>query len=249
MHSQLIKRWLPIILGGLLIFASIGLTIFLAIQTWDRINVHGRAVIINVFPIPTLLYFLLLMTGAILITLTIINWQNNIELFEKGLIQRTARRKKPWIYEDTKRFDIHITQITFGGSMVSIQVRIFFEGADSNRLVIHNRYAQMTELINQLRSLILPKLIDISRQRLQLGEILEFHKTLQAKNGSFSIHGELTPIEEIAFSLENQILKLHKKANPKQVVFKSKIQRIKNLDLLLNLLENPPLSDGYSSPK
>jgi hypothetical protein len=242
-HNQMLKRWVSIILGGLSILTAIGLTIFLAIRTWDRINVHGRAVILSIYPFPTVLYALLLMIGALLISLAIIYWQDGIEVFEKGLVRRTGQRVKSWIYEDTSRFDTHIAQITFAGSLVNTRVKVIFENPGNTCLVIHNRYEQMPELIDHLRTLVLPKLIEKSRQRLLMGEKLVFHKHLQASESGLMINGDLIPYQMAAISVENQVVKLHEKDNPKHVFLKSNVQQIKNLDLLFNLLENPPAGD------
>lgn len=237
------KRWLFITLGSLSIMAAIVLTIRLAIRTWDRIIIHGRAIIMTIFPFPTILYLLLLIIGVLLITLSIISWQDGIKLFDKGLVRRRGQKIKSWLYADTNRFDTQIAQVTFGGSMVSIRVRIILEDYADNCMVICNRYEQMPDLIDHLRALILPDLIAKSRQRLQLGENLDFHKYLQVNKVGLLIHGDLIPYETAALTFENQVVKLHEKESSRQVFFKAKLQQISNLDLLINLLENPPAVD------
>jgi hypothetical protein len=239
-YRQGSKRWTRILVGVLAILSSIGLIILLGIKTWDRINIHGRALILSVFPLPTVLYAFLFFAGVILIILAIIYWRDGITLFEKGLVQITARKVKTWDYQGTNRFDSHIAQVTFGGSLVSTRMKIILENKENSRLVIHNRYERMTELIEALRTLILPNLIVESRRQLLLGAELVFHKKIRANQSAMMINGEQIPYDNLAVVVENQAIKLHDKADPSQVVFKSKIQHIKNLDLLFALLENPP---------
>lgn len=239
-HHQSAKRWTLIIVGVLAILASIGLIILMGMNTWERIIIHGRAVILSVFPLPAALYVLMFIAGVLLITLSIIYWRNGVTLFEKGLVQCTGRKLKTWDYQDTERFDSHLAQVTFGGSTVSTRVKIILEDVESNRVLIRNRYDRMTDLIESLRTLILPILIEKSRQRLLMGEELVFHRNLQANQSAIIINGEQTPYSLVEATVENQVVKLHDKANPSKEFFKSKIQHIKNLDLLFDLLENPP---------
>lgn len=228
------------ILGSLSILAAVGLAVNLAIHTWDRINIHGRAIILSIFPFPAILYLLLLMIGALLVTLSMITWQDGLDLYSQGLSRRTGRKVKTWLFEDTNRFDTQITQVTFGGSMVSSRMKIIFERSKDDYLVLHNSYEQMPDLVDQLRALVLPELIRKSRQRLLLGESLHFHKNIQASMQGLMVQGNPIPYKTIAITFENQAVKLHALDNPKQVFFKSQIQHISNLDLLINLLENPP---------
>lgn len=242
-HNQMIKRWGALILGLALLVSSVALTVVLASQTWDRINIHGRAVILSAFPRPAALYMLMFLVGVLLITLAMIFWQDGIHLFEQGLLKRSARKNKTWIYKNTTRFDSHLTQITFAGSMVSTNVKIILEDQAGQRLVIHNRYKNMPALIETLRATIVPLLIEKSRQRLRKGEDLVFHKDLKAHQGAITINGEDVPYEAVEITVENQVLKLHQAGDLKKVYYKSSVYDIQNLDVLINLLENPP-KDG-----
>ena len=55
-QNQGLRRWLTVFLGGLTVLASIGFIVLLGINTWDRINIHGRAVLLNVIFYPAILY-------------------------------------------------------------------------------------------------------------------------------------------------------------------------------------------------
>ncbi|HOE70634.1 MAG TPA: hypothetical protein PKZ33_06135, partial [Brevefilum sp.] len=150
-------------------------------------------------------------------------------------------------YADTVRFDSHISRISFGGSTVSLRVKIILEGADRQRLVIRNRYRKISELIENLRGKILPELIRKYQDRLFMGERLYFHKHLQADQNGICIKKSVLPYNKITFSLQNQFLTLREKANPKKVLLKLHCHRVANFDVLIDLLENPLGEDSHSS--
>ena len=246
-QNQGLKRWLTIFLGGVTILASIGFTVLLGINTWTRINIHGRAILLSVILYPAILYASMLIAGALAISLAIFFWQDGIDLYEKGLVLYTAKRTHTWIYADTVRFDSHISRISFGGSTVSLRVKIILEGADRQRLVIRNRYRKISELIENLRGKILPELIRKYQDRLLMGERLYFHKHLQTDQNGICIKKAVLPYNDITFSLQNQFLTLREKENPKKVLIKLHCHRVRNFDVLIDLLENPLGEDGHSS--
>ncbi|HOE70768.1 MAG TPA: hypothetical protein PKZ33_06835, partial [Brevefilum sp.] len=84
-QNQGLKRWLTIFLGGLTVLASIGFTVLLGINTWTRINIHGRAILLSVILYPAILYAGMLIAGALAISLAIFFWQDGVDLYEKGL--------------------------------------------------------------------------------------------------------------------------------------------------------------------
>ncbi|MFU8826017.1 MAG: DUF6585 family protein [Brevefilum sp.] len=248
-YNLMVKRWGFLILGVGLIISSVGLTVVLASQTWDRINNHGRAVILSAFPLPTALYVLMFLIGVLLISLAIIFWHEGISLFEQGLVLRSARKSKIWTYENTTRFDSHLTQVTFAGSMVSTDVKLILEDQTGQRMVIRNRYKNLPILVDTLRNTIVPLLIKNARQRLQRGEDLVFHQDLQANPSAILILGEEMPYQSVEVAIENQVLKLHQAGDIKQVYFKSRVHDIRNLDVLFNLLEDPPKGAAQPSSR
>jgi len=248
-HDQFIKRWLRLLTGLLMSLGAITLIVRLSINTWDRINIHGRGIILTILPRPAAFYVLLLFAGTLLITIAMIYWQDGIDLYERGLEHRSARKVTSWVYKDTKRFDSYISQITFGGSIVNIRVKVVLEGLAGKPLVIRNQYDRMMGLIEALREKILPDLIKENRQQLFMGDTLFFHRSLQAHQNNLIIKSKSIPYERVSVTFDNQLIKLHEKDNPKNVFLASKIQLIQNLDLLLNLLENPPKGKDQSTPK
>jgi hypothetical protein len=239
-HNYLYKRWLPLLLGCGLILATIGLTLYLALTTWARINIHGRAVILGILPFPIAAYAIVFVIGILLIIYAIIHWRDSMTLFETGFLQRSVQEEKTWMYDDTIRFDSHITQIMFGGSVVTTKERIILENGVNSRWVIRRPYTQMGKFIQTLRQNILPGLIDRTRQQLSDGAVMTFHKRLQATYSGLRINEDPVAFGEVHFEIKNRVIKLHQKDQPDKVLFKSQVTHIKNLDLLLDLLENPP---------
>jgi hypothetical protein len=233
------KRWLTVILGGISILVAIGLTIQLIANTSENINIHGRAVVLRIFPYPVALFAGLFFGGLLAVILAILSWHDGITLFETGLILRKGNRDHTWIYKDTSRFDTYITNINFGGSVVSISAQIILENGNNQRLMIKNKYDKMPVLVDNLRGLILPELIKKCRLQLHSGENLFFHKFLQINKDNIIIEGSARPIADVDYLQRNKVFTLFDKNNPKKRYLKLKYHQIRNLDVLIDLLENP----------
>ena len=246
-QNQGLRRWLTVFLGGLTVLASIGFIVLLGINTCDRINIHGRAVLLNVIFYPAILYAGMLIAGVLAISLAVLFWQDGVTLYEKGMVQIKAKRTRSWLYADTTRFDSHISRISFGGSTVSLRVKIILENADHQRLVIRNRYRKILEMIENLRGKILPELIRKCQDRLLMGEKLYFHKHLQVDQNRIFIKMVEFPNNKINLSLQNQFLTLREKDNPKKVLLKLHCHRVRNFDVLIDLLDTPPGEGDLSS--
>jgi hypothetical protein len=238
-QNQIIKRWLPLISGVLMVLGAITLTTNLVYRMLTAIQFHGRAVILGALPFPLAFYVLIFVGGITLISLARIHWSDSITMFETGFAKCSRNRIHIWPYEATQRFDSHVKQTIFGGSIVSTQVNVILED-NSRRWVIRNDYNRMDELIHLLRLNILPGLVERAHQRLADGETIRFHEDLQATQGGLTINGDLFPYDQIETEIHNQVIKLHQKEKPEVFVFKSKISNITNLDLLLDLLNIPP---------
>jgi hypothetical protein len=239
-QNHLIKHWLPLILGVLTILAVIALTVNLLNQMWTAIQLHGRAILLGIFPFPTAFYALLLVTGILMVVLAKAHWSDSITLFETGFVKYSRNRVRIWHYAATQSFDSHIKQVIFGGSIVSIRVNVILEDNTHKRWVIRNDYIRMDELIHLLRLNIVPGLVERAHQRLADGEMIKFHKGLQATQDEMNINGNLSPYDQIETVIHNQVIKLHQKGNPEVLLFKSKISHVTNLDFLLDLLKIPP---------
>lgn len=239
-HNYLFKRWFSLLLGCGLVLGTIGLSVHLILTTWARIIIHGRAVILTIFPLPTAAYGIVFIVGILLIIHSIIHWNDSITLYEKGFVQSAGKKEQTREYAHTNRFDSHITQIMFGGSVVSTKERIILENGSNRRWVIRRPYTYMDKLIQTLRQNILPGLILRARQQLSEGAVLTFHKYLQASGSGLEFKDDQIAFADVGPEIENGVLKLHKIDQTDRVFFKSKVTHIKNLDVLIDFLENPP---------
>lgn len=235
-----LKRWLPLVGGVIAILAAIGLIINLFENTKTAIQAHGPAILFSVVPLPLAIYLILLFGGIIFVILARIHWWDSITLFETGLIKEKRNKVQVWYYENTERFDNEITQIMFGGSIVGGKMKIVLEDASKRQFKIRNRYTHMSDLVQALRARVLPGLFQRARQRLSNGQVLHFGEKLKASDKGLEINNEIIPYEAIVTEVAQQSLKLFKETNPKKLLYKSEFTKIRNLDLLLDLIENPP---------
>lgn len=247
-HYKL-KRWLILILGVLTILTAIGLIINLFVNLMAAIEAHGRGIILGAIPFPIAIYAIILAGGIVLVILAKIHWWDCITLFETGLIKDKGNRVQIWYYENTDRFDNYVVKIMFGGSIIGGQVKILLEDGSKRRLVIRDNFISMPDLIQTLRARVLPGLFTRARLQLDEGQVLHFNKKLSANALGVEISREVFPFEAIHAEINNRTIKLHQKESPRELLYKSNISRIRNLDLLLDLLENPPNQVHQSSPR
>ena len=235
-----LKRWLPLIAGVFAILAAIGLLFNLFIVTRTAIQAHGPAVLISIIPMPTILYALLLVVGIFLVIQARIHWWDCLTLFENGIIKEKGNKQQVWHYHDTVYFDNAITQIMFGGSMIGGRLKILLEDGSKRRFLIRNRYTRMEDLVNTLRSRVIPGLFQRAHQTLRDGQILHFGQNLKANEKGLDIDKETISFDSITTEISKSSIKLLSVSNPKKLLIKLKINKIRNLDLLLDLIENPP---------
>jgi len=248
-RNQTLKRWLPLLLGSAVMLTSLVLILILVGETRAKIAIHGRAILLGIFPFPVALYVLLLLAGILAIFYAVTHWHDGITVFEQGVVKQTAKKEQHWNFARTERFDNSITQVMFGGSVVSTRIKITFADGAGNRFSIPNRYEHMMDLIEIVRERLLPGLMARAQQRLQNGDSLNFHKHLSADLSGLSINGQVMPYGQIEPIIHSQVITFHHKENPHKVLFKSQINRIQNLDVLLSLLEHPPIPLPAAQPK
>jgi hypothetical protein len=248
-RNQFFKRWLLLATGIFSILCALVLLVSLIIQTWRGVQLHGRAFLLWAFSMPVLLYLLLLITGSLLVFLAKIYWWDGITVFENGLLKRTREKDQVWRYQDSQRFDNYITQIKLGGSIIAYRVKLILENESNSCLVIRNLYEQMEELIQIIRLGVLPGLLHRTRQRLQNGESVTFHQEIIAERNGLQIKGELIPYHQIKPEIKNEMLRLYQKDDQNKLMLKSHLEQIRNLDLLIDLIENPLMVSDHPSPK
>ncbi len=245
-----LKRWLNIAIGILLILSTIVSAVIMFQATWLAVNIHGRAVILRLFSPSLILYPLTFLTGFLFIFNAFRLWSAGIDVYEYGFIRHKNWHKKHWYWDQTSRLDNRVKYIKFGGSTVSLQTKTILEDDQQNRVILHNRYNNMEDLIYLIRLRILPGLKADAHDRLRRGETIKFNQKLKAVEGGLMINDELVPWSDINEPMiKNGVLKLNRANNPDEWIFRSSNNHIKNMDLLIELLDDPPVNQNQSSPR
>jgi hypothetical protein len=248
-RKAVFKRWLCIILGILLIFTSLLITVFLFFDSWYKVIVNSRAILLHQLPYFMLMLFLILPLGILLLFFSKIFRTKGIYIYEGGMIIDNGFRKHQTDWHNIKRYDNHIKNLKFGSSTIATHVRIIIEEETGKNFTISNHYEQIEKLIEQLRQNILPILFKRANFSLQQGESLSFHRDIDAIRTGIGIrknfrtwHCVNKPV------IKNGLLELacdDEKAKPLHIP----VEKIKNLDVLLYLIDSPPIPVASSSPK
>lgn len=235
-----LKRWGLISLGGIILFLVTLFSILLILNTYTAIQRHGRAALLNnVLPLFPLL-FIGLPLGISIILWAKNHWRDRLILQNEEIIQRKGKKHKVWSFNQTQRLDTAITNINFGGSIVGTKVKLLLEDGDQKQWVIRNDYENMADLIESIRSRILPELYRKSLKKMAVGEEVTFRHDLIANKNGLVVKDQHIPWDEISDPIiKNSNLNLANQEN-KEIIFKSKTGKIKNLDLFQCLLENRP---------
>ncbi len=238
---QLLNRWLVVTLGIILLLDAILSGLISTFNLWHAIQSHGRAILLVKITEPIIAIFLILPIGIMLIFLASLNWQNGLTLYEKGLIIRRQNREQAMFWDSIERFDNQITLVKFSGTTITARRRIIMESDHLPPLMIRNQYDRMDELISQLRAFILPNLFTHMRQELLQGGEIRFHSDVIAEKEGLWIKESLFPwnVLQSKADKKGKTLLIHRV--DQQVLFKSQTNQIINLDVLLHLLENPPI--------
>ena len=236
-----IKGWGLTTLGGIMVALVSLFSVLIILNGYTAVLRHGRAALLNRI-IPLLPLILLGITLGLLMILWAKNhWDDQLILQERELIQYTGKKKRVWSYEDTRRLDTVITNINFGGSIVGTRVKLCLDGGDQQKWVIRNRYENMPDLIESIRCRILPYVYKKALQKLARNEKVAFHPGLNATRKGIDVdenHLSWDDIPDPVIKNNRLILKGPKDQEPLMI---SKVRKIKNLDLLLCLLDNPPI--------
>ena len=246
---QSMNRWLTVILGILLILDAAVFGLINIINAVNAIKSHSRAVILARITDPMFALCLVLPLGILLLIIAAVNWQNGLMLYEDGLILRRHGKEIIWFWRSIRQFDNQVTFIKFSGNTIGTQRTITLKDDQNKTLRIRDQYERMDELIDHLRESILPELFTRSRGQLLKGESVTFHQDLIASSEGLQIKNALIPWDDLQISVSKKgNLSITNKMD-QTFLFKSKTRRIRNLDVLMYLLENPPNSKRYSSPR
>lgn len=240
-RNQFWKRWLFLSLGIMLILVALLLSFCLVKSTFNAIQAHGRSVVLQIYPAPIIYFGLILLLGITLIILAKLQWSDGIAIFTNGFTIHHANRTQVWFFKDIVSFDSQINQVIFGGSNMDLRVKLAIRDHNNRRAIIRNKYESTEELTENLQEKILPNLAQTIRNQLSDSQTIEFHKNIQANQVGLILKGETIPYEKIEATVKNDIIKLSYDENSKNLVFKARIDKIKNLDTLIHLINYPPL--------
>jgi len=243
------KRWTLVIFGGVLMVGSLFAILYLGFEADIAIQRHGRAVLLRYLPMPFTLMALLFPLGGIFIFTAWLNWQNRITLFEKGIRHQKGKRSHSWLWEEFVRLDTRVVHVRFSGSTIASYERILLEDQHNRQWTIRNHYQQMEQLINKIRLKVLPIIYQKMVDRLIDGEAITFCKNFRAIRNGLKINGNFSPWHCIDMPETKKGKFLIKHKETQEVLFKSRVNQIVNLDSLIHLIKDPPPSTGQSSPK
>ena len=234
------KRWGFVAIGVLTILSSLIISLFYLNNTITAINIYGLAILLKKIPILLIVISFGFLLGVPALIIARCQWNNSITLYENGIILRKNRRKHCWFWKEITRLDSQITSIAFAGSDVAQKIKLIMENQQQQELTIQNQYESMEELIHQIRLSVLPILYDQACTKLTNEESLTFRQDLKATQNGLVIKDQLIPYSRFDQPrIKNRHLELILKQENKKT-FQFKLHKIKNLDLLLQLIAYPP---------
>jgi len=235
-----LRRWLMIISGGLLILVASVFASILALNTYTSVLRHGRAVLLNnVIPILPLV-FIAIPFGLLIIMWAKTHWDDQLTINESGIFQQNGKKERSWVWDETEKLNTLITEIQFGGSSVGTKVKLQLTDENNRKWLIRNRYENILELVEKIREKVLPVLYNKAIQKFATNEEIKFHPGLTATKTGLRINNQQILWEEhLESPVRNNKLIIKYQEN-QEPIFKSELDKIENLDLLLCLVENPP---------
>lgn len=239
-----LKRWGLAAFGGVTLLLTTLFSVLIILNTYTALLRHGRAVLLNKL-LPFLPLIIIGISLGIFLILWVKNhWEDRMVLGENELIEHKGKKQRVWAYEETQRLDTAITNIQFGGSIVGTRVKLLLEDGDQRQWIIHNRYENMAELIDSIRSRILPHTYKKAIYKISQGKKIIFHSDLKATKTGFEVKDQHIPWGDGLQPIQKNnhlILPAQDDADP---LFKANVKKIKNLDLLLCLFDNPPIFEN-----
>lgn len=234
-----LKRWGMVTLGGLLILAASVFSVLLILKTYTSILRHGRAVLLNnAIRLPLVLIGI--PVGVLLIQWAKKHWDDRLILNNQGLIQKIGEKERIWLWEKTENMDTLITNIQFGGSSIGTNLKLLLDDGNQGKWLLRNRYENISDLVEGIREKALPYVYKKAVQKMAQDQEINFHPGLTANKEGIRINKRLihwADGTEPQVKNNNFIIKVKKDQEP---LFKTNLKKIKNLDLLLCLFENPP---------
>lgn len=226
---------------GILLFILAAFALFVGIVTsWQAVLLHGRAVLLRTLPYPILIFLISLLTATLLFVYERRHRHDKVSLYENGLVIQSGKSRSNWLWESTKYFNTKKTESKFGTSVVSEKYQLTFENAEGQVLTLPGRYADMSLLVEQIRRALLPRMYKRMVSLLRNGNTIRFSPNLSVVLKGVMINRDLCrwvsfnppQILRRVFSLSSAV--------DNKTIYQCPTKEIKNLDLLLTVLENPP---------
>jgi hypothetical protein len=238
-RHQKLNHWVWILIGILLLLSALALLLNGTFTSWRAVQAHGRSILLRTVPLPLLGFLLALTLGIIILSITARHWGDHITLYVNGLDLHKGKMKCFLSWGSIRRFDAQIKVVKFATSNLDVRSKMLLEDAAGQSYTITDRFKDLSDLIGQVRNRLLPILYQTTLQGLQAGETILFHGQLAAKPEGLVINGETYPWDTIQGRIHRWSLRIRQIPND-QNLFRQKTKSVKNLDLLMTLLENPP---------
>lgn len=240
-RRQNLKHGFWILTGVLLILMALALLLNGAFTSWHAVQAHGRSVLLRTAPLPLLGFLLALVMGILTLSITSRHWADHVTLYVNGLNIKQGKQQTFLSWQTIQRFDTRIKVVKFATSNIAVRSKMLLEINAGQSYKITDRFEGVSDLIGQVRNRLLPILYQTTLQRLKAGEDILFHPQLTAETEGLRIHGETYPWDEVQGRIHRRSLRIRETTDD-QTLFNQKTKKVKNLDLLMTLLENPPKS-------
>jgi hypothetical protein len=208
--------------------------------SWNAVRLHGRAALLQTIPLPLLIFLLGLLLGILLLSYTRRHWHDRVSIYENGLVLQKGKESTPWLWDGTACFKAEITAIKFGTGMIGEKVRLVFENAQGQKLLLPGRYEEMNSLVELVRQSLLPRMYKNTVDRMLKGESIPFTPELNAVLKGLVIREDLCRWAALNPPQLTKGALILSRIGDNKVIYKTPIKKVGNLDLLLTFLENPP---------
>ena len=237
-HQQL-KHWIAVPVSVVLILLSAAAFLYGLFTTWTAIERHGRAVLLKTLPLPLLVAVLCAAVGLTLLITTARHWQDGITLLPTGLLFQDGKQTKAVPFTSITRLDSLVNVVKFATSIVDVHTRAVIEDSRGQRFVITDRTAKAQDLVNRCRTEVLPRLHQETQNALQHGKTVTFHPNLAATRQAILIRNMPYDWQDLTVAIQKRRIALLDQATQRERI-SLPVQKIKNVDILLALFENPP---------
>jgi len=234
-----LKRLGGVFLGTITILAALIIFLLYLKKTFMMIDHYGSAISMKQIPVLLIVIGVGLLIGLPLLIISLRRWNNGVTIYEHGMVIRKSKRGRTWYWQDIARLDSEIKSVAFAGGDVSEKYFMILENHQNKELVLENHYESMEKLVNQIRSIVLPRLYDQACLKFADGGKISFHKDLQANKAGLIVKDQLVPYSEFDQpQIKNKQLVLTHKSEIQNYHYR--LSQISNLDLLRHLISYPP---------